>query len=103
MGLVAPWQVESPQTRDQTRVPCIGRQILNHWATREVPLQGLGVGMSGAKGQPLQGTTGARITVPAVLWDFVTIGWESYPREEMSGCPDWAMPPPLAREGLVTQ
>ena len=43
--------------------------------------------MSGAKGQPLQGTTGARITVPAVLWDFVTIGWESSPREEMSGWP----------------
>ena len=59
MGLVAPWQVESSQTRDQTRVPCLGRQILNHWTTREVPLQGLGVGMSGAKGQPLQGTTGA--------------------------------------------
>ena len=25
------------QTRDQTHVPCIGRQILNHWTTREVP------------------------------------------------------------------
>ena len=23
-------------TRDQTCVPCIGRRILNHWATREV-------------------------------------------------------------------
>ena len=22
---------------DQTRVPCIRRQILNHWTTREVP------------------------------------------------------------------
>ena len=28
----------SSQTRDQTRVPCIGRQILNHWTIREVPL-----------------------------------------------------------------
>ena len=30
------WDLSSP-TRDQTHVPCIGRQILNHWTTREVP------------------------------------------------------------------
>ena len=36
MGLVAPWHVESSWTRDRTHVPCIGRQILNHCATREV-------------------------------------------------------------------
>ena len=36
MGLVAPWHVESSWTRARTRVPCIGRQILNHCATREV-------------------------------------------------------------------
>ena len=36
MGLVAPWHVESSQTRGRTYVPCIGRQILNHWTTREV-------------------------------------------------------------------
>ena len=36
-GLVAPWHVASSQTRDQTRVPCMGRWILNHWTTREVP------------------------------------------------------------------
>ena len=35
-GLVAPQHVGSPQTRDRTHVPCIGRWILNHWATREV-------------------------------------------------------------------
>ena len=34
-GLVAPRHVGSSQTRAQTRVPCIGRQILNHCATRE--------------------------------------------------------------------
>ena len=34
-GLVAPWHVGSSQTRPRTRVPCIGRQILNHCATRE--------------------------------------------------------------------
>ena len=26
-----------PAPKDGTRVPCIGRQILNPWATREVP------------------------------------------------------------------
>ena len=36
-GLVAPRHVGSSQTRARTRVPCIGRQILNHWATREAP------------------------------------------------------------------
>ena len=35
MDLAALWQVGSSQTRDQTRVPCFGRQILNNWATRE--------------------------------------------------------------------
>ena len=25
-------------TRDRTQVPCLARQILNHWTTREVPL-----------------------------------------------------------------
>ena len=35
-GLVAPWHVESSQTRDRTCVPCIGRRILNHCTIREV-------------------------------------------------------------------
>ena len=37
-GLVARgvWDLSSP-TRDQTRVPCSGRPILNHWTSREVP------------------------------------------------------------------
>ena len=34
-GLVAPWPVGSSQTRARTCVPCIGRQIPNHCATRE--------------------------------------------------------------------
>ena len=37
-GLVAPWHVGSSQTRARTRVLCIGRQILNHCATREAPV-----------------------------------------------------------------
>ena len=39
MGLVTPRHVGSSRTRSRTHVPCIGRQILNHCATREV--QGL--------------------------------------------------------------
>ena len=31
------WDLSSP-TRDRTHVPCIGRWILNHWTTREVPI-----------------------------------------------------------------
>ena len=34
-GLVAPRHVGSSQTRAQTCVPCISRQIPNHCATRE--------------------------------------------------------------------
>ena len=30
------WDLSS-LTRDQTCVPCIGRQILNHWTSRDVP------------------------------------------------------------------
>ena len=36
-GLIALRHVGSSWTRAQTRVPCIGRRILNHCATREVP------------------------------------------------------------------
>ena len=37
-SLVAPRHVGSSQTRDRTRVPCIGRRILNHCATGEAPI-----------------------------------------------------------------
>ena len=33
--LVAPWHGGSSPTRARTRVPCIGRRLLNHCATRE--------------------------------------------------------------------
>ena len=36
-GLIALWHMGSSQVRDQTRASCMGRQILHHWATREVP------------------------------------------------------------------
>ena len=38
MGLVAPRHMGSSRTRARTRVPCIGRRILNRCATREVPI-----------------------------------------------------------------
>ena len=41
MGLGAPRHVGSSWTKDQTHVPCIGRRILNHCATREVPCRTL--------------------------------------------------------------
>ena len=31
------WNLSS-LTKDQIHIPCIARQILNHWTTREVPL-----------------------------------------------------------------
>ena len=34
-GWVAPWHVESSQIRDWPRAPCIARQTLKHWTTRE--------------------------------------------------------------------
>ena len=36
-GLVAPWHMGSSWIRAQNPRPCIGRWILNHCATREVP------------------------------------------------------------------
>ena len=39
--LVAPLHVESSQKRDRTPVPCIGKQILIHCTTREIPFAGL--------------------------------------------------------------
>ena len=41
MGFIAPWHVGSSRTRARTRVPCIGRRILNHCATREAPISWL--------------------------------------------------------------
>ena len=29
--------MKSSQTRDRTPVPCVGRQVFNHWTIREVP------------------------------------------------------------------
>ena len=44
-GLVAPWHVGSSWTRARTRVPCTGRRILNHCATREAQSVGFQEGL----------------------------------------------------------
>ena len=40
-GMMASWsqgiQDLSSPNRDQTHIPCIGRQILSHWTTGEIP------------------------------------------------------------------
>jgi len=40
MGLVVLQHVGCSWSRGQTHVPCIGRQILNHWSTRKIPMFG---------------------------------------------------------------
>ena len=66
MGPVAPRHVGSSQTRARTRVPCIGRQIPNHCATREA--------------QPLmsfkQGSERIKISSWKITLD---IGWRQQP------------------------
>ena len=37
-GLAAPQHAGSSRTRARTRIPCIGRRVLNHCATGEVPV-----------------------------------------------------------------
>ena len=49
-GLAAPRHVGSSQTRARPRVPCIGRQILNHCATREAPFPDFLTVISGETG-----------------------------------------------------
>ena len=41
IGLVAPWQVVSSRTRDQTHVPCAGRQISIQCTARDVHIPAL--------------------------------------------------------------
>ena len=46
-GLVAPQHVESSRSRDRTHVPCVGRRILIHCTTKEVPSKPLSAGILG--------------------------------------------------------
>ena len=50
------WEMDSSQTRDQTRGPCIGRWILSHWTAQEVQFSKLFkkavLGKAGLGGSP---------------------------------------------------
>ena len=50
-GVAAPQFAESSWTRDRTYVPCTGRQILVHCATREVPCGSFVFGFQGCQQQ----------------------------------------------------
>ena len=52
-GFAAPWHMGSSRTRDQTHVPCIGRQILHHRASREAPANKTLLKYNEAKPEPL--------------------------------------------------
>ena len=45
----------SSSTRDQTHVPCVARQILNHWTTKGVPAPGFLTHVCRAEEEPLFG------------------------------------------------
>ena len=66
-GLVTPRQVVSSHTGDQTCVPCIGRWILYHWTTKEVPVSGRGP-LGPARPRPSHAPTQARHTPRPSLW-----------------------------------
>ena len=57
MSLVALRRVKSSQTRNGTRVPCIGRQILKHWTIRKVPLFNFNTGNPLLKCRKAMGST----------------------------------------------
>ena len=61
MGLVAPRHVGSSQTRARTRVPCIGRQILNHCTTREALSEFLNRVNAGSRWGAGQGCDGGHL------------------------------------------
>ena len=63
-GPVAPRHVGPSQTRARTRVPCIGRQTLNHCATREAPVTPF---ISECL-FPLSGTGFLSHTLPTLAW-----------------------------------
>ena len=76
-GLVAPLHVESSQTRGQTCVPCINRQIRNPWTTRS-PLEGtlhLALPPGGSDGKALAATWETRV---------LSLGWEDLLEKEMA-------------------
>ena len=78
----APQHMESSWTRDLTCVPCIGRQILNHWTTREVLLALL-------KDSELVGQSGWDGAIGRLLGN-VHLGWApAWPSDVGMGVSCW--------------
>ena len=84
-GLVAPWHVGSSQTRARTRVPCIGRRILYHCATREALSSFLKEKKREFPGGPVVRTPPSHCRGPG--WGLGSIpGWETkIPQTERHG------------------
>ena len=77
VGFVAAWRMESSRSRDQTHVPCTGRQILNHWTTREVPgshLRDETLEAQGTRGQDIHLMVPPRGRVP--VWTLLYPLWD---------------------------
>ena len=62
-GLIAPWHVGSSQARARTCVPCIGRQILYHWAILSGIFSSSHLPLSKA-----QASVCSQICLPRVCW-----------------------------------
>ena len=95
MGPVAPRHVGSSQTRARTCVPCIGRQILNHCATREAPKRAFkrGQGWSAARkgaGLHFQVTGGVRSGLDG------SVGWAT--EASTVNCRQHSFPGPPAEQ-----
>ena len=79
-GSAALWLVGSLQIRDRTLVPCISRQILNHWTTREAQQV-------------------SSLSLPSVCycsawrrkWQLTSVLWpgESHGQRSLVGCSPW--------------
>ena len=70
-GLVAPRHVGYSGTRARTRVPCIGRRILNHYATREALFKNFKIELPYDSAIPLQSIY--KINHRDVMYSMVTI------------------------------
>ena len=69
-GLAVPQHMGSSLTRDGTHVPCISRQIFNHWTTRETTASLVfWTSCSGWK----RGTPGLRGAIPFWVADFSSL------------------------------
>ena len=89
MDLFAPLLVESSQTRDWTHVPCIGRPILIHHATREVRKKAfLVLQYRTLKSTVVQHDFGHRVDRQKSYWldEAVEVGADRQQQRRRAGC-----------------